>query len=621
VNAPFAPSPEETGRAVGLLQANALAPLEPVARDLARRYPQHPLGWILLGALLGRQARWAEALGPLQRAAELQPGQPELHTNVGNACRALERFEEAEASYRRALALAPDHFDALIQLAQLQTEFNRLSEAEASYLAALRARPDDAQACFHLAMVLKWQERWIDAERWFRRADALKPGSAVVHDMLGQVLLEQGRAVEALQEARRALELEPDSPHLLHRCLFTANNVPGTSLEGVRPEALHFGALAARAAPRPYTTWRCDNRPKQLRVGLVSGDFRRHAVATFLKSVVDHAEAHGVELVAYTTDPHEDDVTAALKPRFARWRSIAQASTADAAKLVREDGVHILIDLAGHTAYHRLDVFAQAPAPVQASWLGSIATTGVPRIRYVITDPHATQEGDAAHFTETPWPLPHSWACYAPPGGDQPVGPLPARANGYVTFGSFNNLPKLSEPTVRAWAAVLQAVPTARLYLKNRQLGSPGVAALVRARFEAEGVAPDRLLLQGPVDSTAGHLSEYGKIDIGLDPFPYPGCTTSVEAHFMGVPVVVLRGAPGLLRLGESIAHNLGLADWVARDEADYVARAARAAQDLDALEALRGALRPRMEASALLNAPLWAEGFFAALWEMWRRR
>lgn len=621
MNAPLAPSPEETRRAVDLFQAGAYAELEPVARGLAHRYAQHPLGCILLGALYRKQGRFQEALAPLQRVAALLPDQPEPHTNLGGALHGLQRFAEAEACYRHALSLRPDHLDTLLQLAELQAELNRLPEAETTYLAALRVNPNDAQTCFRLGGVLGWQERWIDAEQWYRRADSLQPGSATVHGTLSQVLLEQGRAVEALDEARSALALDPDSPHFLHRYLFTAAHTPEPGLQGVRPQALHFGAIAARAAPRPYSTWRCDAKPKRLRVGLVSGDFRRHAVPTFLQSFLGHIETHGVEFVAYSTDPHEDDVTAALKPRFARWRSIAAASTAEAAKVIRDDGVHVLIDLAGHTAYHRLDVFAQVPAPVQASWLGSIATTGVREIRYVITDPYATQDGDAEHFTEQPWVLPHSWACYAPPGGGQPVAPLPARANGFITFGSFNNMPKLSEPVVRTWAAVLQAVPTARLYLKNRQMGSPGLADFVRSRFAAAGIDPERLTLQGPLASTAGHLGEYGKVDIALDPFPYPGCTTSVEAHYMGVPVLGLRGAPGLLRLGESISRNLGLGDWVARDEADYVAKAVRAAQDLDALEALRGALRARIEASTLLDAPRWAEGFCAALWEMWRSR
>ncbi|TWO67842.1 tetratricopeptide repeat protein [Caenimonas sedimenti] len=621
MNAPLAPSPDETRRAVGLFQADALAELEPLARGFTQRYAQHPLGWMLLGALLKKQGRLPEALAPMQRAAELLPDKAELHNNLGSTYQGLQRFEEAEACYRRALVAQPAHFDALYNLAQLQSGLNRLPEAEANYLAALRLNPDDAQACFSLAVVLAWQERWIDAEPWYRRAIALKPGSAMVHDTLGHALLEQGRALDALAEGRRALEIDPDSMQLLSNFLFTANYAPATEATGLRPQARRFGELAALAAPRPYTTWRCDAQPKLLRVGLVSGDFRRHAVATFLQSVLAHADAHGVELVAYSTNAHEDDVTAALKPRFARWRSIATSSLADAAKAIRDDGVHILIDLAGHTGHHRLDVFAQAPAPVQVSWLGSIASTGVRQIRHVLTDPHATQPGDAVHFAEQPWALPESWACYAPPGGDQPVHPLPARANGFITFGSFNNLPKLSEPTVRTWAAVLQAVPGAHLYLKNRQLGSPGMQAQVRARFEAHGIAAERMTLQGPVASTAGHLSEYSKLDIALDPFPYPGCTTSVEAHYMGVPVLTLRGSGALLRLGESIARNLGLEDWIASDEADYVEKAVRAARDLDRLEQLRRELRPRMEASALLNAPRWAGGFFAALWEMWRRR
>jgi protein O-GlcNAc transferase len=238
---------------------------------------------------------------------------------------------------------------------------------------------------------------------------------------------------------------------------------------------------------------------------------------------------------------------------------------------------------------------------------------------YVLGDPHAIPAGFEQHFSEAVWRLPDSYLCLTVPASPVKVAPLPALTSGQVTFGSFNNLTKMNDAVVAVWARILKAVPDSRLLLKTKQLGDPVICAKTRQRFAACGITPDRLLLGGTLASREDHLAAYNKVDIALDTFPYPGVTTSVEALWMGVPVLSLQGDRFMSCTAGSIAHNAGLPDWIAVDEDDYVARAVAFASDLERLAALRAGLRQQVLASPLFDAPRFARNFEDALWGMWQ--
>jgi Predicted O-linked N-acetylglucosamine transferase, SPINDLY family len=282
--------------------------------------------------------------------------------------------------------------------------------------------------------------------------------------------------------------------------------------------------------------------------------------------------------------------------------------------------VHVLIDLSGHTHHNRLPVFAWKPSPVQASWLGYFATTGVAEMNYLLADPYVAPSGEEDSFTETIWRLPESYLCFTAPVYDLDVFPLPALTTGYITFGCFNNLVKMNDAVVALWVRVLQAVPDSRLFLKTKQLNDPKVCNITRQIFTERGISPDRLLMEGS-SPRAELLAAYRKVDIALDPFPYPGGTTSVEGLWMGVPVITRRGERFLSHVGETIAHNAGLADWIATDDDEYVAKAVEHTADLERLAALRAGLRQQVLASPVFDAPRFARNFEAVLWGMWRAR
>lgn len=614
-----APSADEARQAVDLFRQGLDAQVVPLAQALAHKYPQHGLGWMLLAASLARQQKYAEALQPAERAVQLMPDRAELHSNLGIAYYRLERLAEAERCYRSALALQPAHAQALFNLGRLQTRLERYAESAATFGLLVQAHPEDGEAHAELGIAQAGLERWVAAEQSHRRALALGHRDTVVLDHLARSLMEQARPHEALAMLREAIALQPEAPRLLGNFLFTRNHVPGEEQPGLPPEAIRFGeALRAVAGP-PRTAWNCQPGPDVLRVGLVSADLRRHPVASFLHGFVGHAAAHKLALYAYSTRSGEDAVTARLKPRFAGWCDVAGLDAQGAADRIAQDGIHVLFDLSGHTAGNRLDVFALSPAPVQVTWLGVPATTGLPAIQYMLSDPHASGPGDQAWFSERLWPLPESWFCYAPLEPAPEVAPLPALANGHLTFGSFNSMTKINDGVVRTWAKLLHAAVGSRLLLRNWQLQDPALAQQLRERFALHGIAPERLEFEGPIVSLASHLAQYARVDIALDTFPYVGGTTTTEALYMGVPVLTLRGSGRMLRLGESLLQLAGLPEWIAADEDDYVARGAGFASDLQGLARVRAGLRSRVSATALLDGERFARQFAEATWSLWR--
>jgi len=282
--------------------------------------------------------------------------------------------------------------------------------------------------------------------------------------------------------------------------------------------------------------------------------------------------------------------------------------------------VHVLLDLSGHTIHNRLPMFAYQPAPVQASWLGYLATTGVAAIDYLIADSWTLPTTDEASFTEKIWRLPETYLCFTPPEVEVAVSPLPALTEGCVTFGSFNSLTKMTDEVVALWARVLAAVPGSRLYLKTRQLKESAIRQSIIECYAAHGIESDQLILEDVVPGRAEHLATYHRVDIALDPFPYPGITTSAEALWMGVPVLTLAGGRFLSRQGVGLLMNTGLPEWVASDPDDYVARAALHAGDLQGLAALRASLRDRFLASPICDAKRFARHFELALEGMWKK-
>ena len=559
-----------------------------------------------------------DSVANLRRAVELDPTMADAHYNLANVL-LPGQADEAIRHYRLALAHRPGFVEAHHNLGNLLERTGRVREAIASYRAALAHRPDFVNAVTNLGLALNNVGELGEAGACLERAIALRPDYAPGYGNLGNVLMNLGRFDEAIAAYRRGIAIDPHA-WSNHSGLLMAMNYGPSSNAGQRLEqARRFGELLTTSIASYFTKWTSAPEPARLRVGFVSGDLRQHPVGYFMSGLMKHLDRSRVDAFAYPTQALEDELTTSLRAEFTAWKPIVGIDDETAAALIHEDGVHVLVDLSGHTAHNRLPMFAHRPAPVQATWLGYFATTGMAQIDWWIADPHVVPEAETSQFVEAIQRLPDSYLCFSVPAeAPVEVAAPPCLATGHVTFGSFNNLAKLNDAVVALWARVLQAVPGSRLLLKALHFADEGARARTLRRFADAGIDGGRLVLEGPAPRRE-LLRAYERVDIALDPFPYPGGTTSVESLWMGVPVVTRRGDRFLSHVGESIAHAAGLADWIAGDDDDYVAKAARFAADPAHLAELRHSMRARLTDSPLFDAARFARNFEAILWDMWR--
>ncbi|MCG6932184.1 MAG: tetratricopeptide repeat protein, partial [Gallionella sp.] len=574
----------------------------------------YSMGLALLGLRMSDNA-----MACFQIALKINPNLTEAHYGMGLALQDLGLFEGAVESYHRALKIHPDYAEGYCGLCLAQKELGLLDVALANCRRALELKPDFAEAHCNLGIILNELHQYESAVSSCRRALEIKPDMAEAHCNLGNFLKNLGQFDGAEACFRRALEIDPEHTNARGGLLFTLNYTVSHSPAHYLDQARQYGLIVSAKVGTRFTSWQCSAQPERLRVGLVSGDMRKHSVGHFLEGLLAHIDSSRIELIAYPTYHIEDELTARIRPYFSAWRPLYGNGDEAAARLIHADGVHVLIDVSGHTGHNRLPVFAWKPAPVQVTWLGLPTTTGVAEIDYVLGDAWSIPTEFENQFSEAVWRMPDSYLCLTVPDSPVTVAALPARSNGYVTFGSFNNLTKMTDAVVAVWARILESVPDSRLLLKTRQLNDPATVAKTRQRFVACGIEPDRLILSGTFSSRDEHLATYNKVDIALDTFPYPGVTTSAEALWMGVPVLSLRGNRFLSRTAESIARNTGLPDWIAADEDEYVAKAVAFSSDLDMLAALRAVLREQVLASPLFDAPRFARNFEDALWGMWQ--
>jgi predicted O-linked N-acetylglucosamine transferase (SPINDLY family) len=620
--------------------------LEAAARALIARDPRSAGGWKALGVALGAQGRHPEALEAKQQAVALAPQDPEARLNLGNALlaagdfdEAVRRFHEAarlqpasprawqtlarvllgrhrhaqaEEPLRRIVALQPESADAHNALGNVLRELHRMPEAAACYRRALQLQPGLAVAENNLANTLADLGQVAAAEAAYRRALQLDPKLGEVSSNLGNLLKDQGRLAEAQDCYRRALALAPEFAGAWSNLLLALNHDAKLPIEEALAEARRFGAAMQQRAGKPLVgAARRHDGP--LRVGFASGDLRAHPVGYFLQAWLPHVDRSRIALLAYPTVTREDPVTARLRPHFTQWRSIAGLSPEAAARAIHADGIDVLVDLAGHTAHNALPVFAWKPAPVQVSWLGYFATTGLPAMDWLLADEASVPDAHRGHFTERIWKLRDTRLCFAPPADAPAVAPLPLLRNGHVTFGCYQNLGKVNDPVLRLWAKVLARVPHAQLRLQNKVLGDPASRDAFVQRLRGHGIAPERVRMQGNMPRAA-YLAAHGEVDFFLDTFPFPGGTTTCEALWMGVPTLTLEGDRLLARQGSALLQAAGLPDWVARSEDEYVEKAERFAGNTSALQALRAGLREQVRRSPLFDGARFAQRLTEAL-------
>jgi predicted O-linked N-acetylglucosamine transferase (SPINDLY family) len=602
--------------------------------EAARTEPDTAAHHTNLGIALAARRRFDEALPPLRRARTLDPNNADIAYNAGTALHALGRHAEAVAEYATAIALAPAHADACNNLGVVLKELGEFAAAAEAFDAALAARPAFAAARNNAGSLARTLGRMDDAQRHYRAALDLLSGEAAAgnplldtersatYNNLGNVLKDTGALDAAVDCYRQALACDAGNlvahSNLAYALTFQSDDGYALLAECRRLAAHHEAPL--RAGPRAHR-----NAPmpeKRLRIGYVSADFRDHCQSLFTVPLFAHHDHGPFEIVCYSSVERPDAMTRRLARHTDLWRDVRELDDDRLASLIRDDRIDVLIDLTMHMADGRPLLFARRPAPVQVAWLAYPGTTGSDAIGYRLTDPWLDPiDGGAARgddrYSERSIRLPDSFWCYDALSDEPAATALPVLRNGYVTFGCLNNPCKLTPHTMRLWARVLGAVPESRL----RLLAPEGRARdRIAAGLTLQGISAERVEFVA-FRPRREYLRTYHEIDLALDTFPYNGHTTSLDALWMGVPVVTRVGTTPAARGGLSQLSNLGLRELAAYTDDDYVQAATALANDVDRLSALRAGLRARMQASPLMQAGRFArhiEQAYRAMWREW---
>ncbi|MEY9185913.1 putative O-linked N-acetylglucosamine transferase (SPINDLY family) [Bradyrhizobium sp. USDA 326] len=561
-----------------------------------------------------------EAIESYDRALAIDGNLAEAHNGRGGALCRLRNYDEALTSLNRALSIKPDYAAALANRAVALRELRRFDEAMADCDRAIALAPDDVNGWLWRANVLLQTQQMAQAMDDCERALAIAPDSAQAHLVLGLCLAGLGRVDEALVSFDSALDIQPDLESAISSKIFTLDFVADASVEQHQQARQvwweRVGAKIASEAAAPHHNSLDPDR--RLVLGYVSSDFNAHSAAFIFKPVLQHHDRAQFEIVCYSCSSKMDTTTSEFQGIADRWRDASQWADDRLAAEIRADRVDILIDLSGHTRGNRLGVFARKPAPIQVHGWGHGTGTGLPTIDYLFSDPVAIPAAVRHLFAETVIDLP-CFVTLAPLPAGLARAEAPALSNGFVTFGVFNRISKISDEAAEVWSRILERVPGSRLLIKDVALDDQLVRDKLLARFAACRLPVERVDLLGAT-LRSEHLASFNRVDIALDPFPQNGGVSTLEALQMGVPVVAKLGNSLPSRAAGAILSALGLRDWVAESDEAYVEIAAGRAARIGELDQLRRELPGQINAAAAGNPVSYARAVDDAYRAMWIR-
>lgn len=606
------------------------------------------------GLELAFRGERASGLELLQCAVARYPESSLLQHALGTALSAAGDYEGAISHHQQAVALSADEPIFLFNLAFALESCKRYEEAGVAYRTAWELDRNYARAAMGYARTLTARQHYWQAVRVLQDAVRFLPERAELLADLANALIFAGEPERALLYYRVTFEKMPDDRKLAANFLYAllmvreiAPVIIAEELEcwaGVPPLLNMVSGAAGQLAPldparvsgyhrevghRIESNNRGDAAPlvmapglsPRLRIGYISSDLYNHPMGYLMQGVLPNHDRSRFEVTVFSPFSERDGLTAQLKQAVDHWIVLDPADRNRSAELVRGAELDMLVELSGHTGDNWLDICARRLAPLQMTWGGYPSTTGLAAMDYIIADLVSLPPEDVPYYTEKPLRIPRGYACFIPPDGLPLPVPLPALSCGQITFGSFLTLHKLTSTTVSLWSRVLQAVPDARLYLKARALCDPDVVQEVLGKFAGQGVDPGRITVAAGSPRLA-MMEEYGRIDMVLDPVPYQGGVTILEAAWMGVPTLLLRGSrPPFIRHGENYLVQMGMQEWIAASEDDYIAKAVHWSRHLPHLSAMRQGLRQQMAASPICDTVGFTRDLETAFEQVWRQQ
>ena len=575
--------------------------------------------WLNYGASKFGMGNFQEAIIAYNKCISINVNYAEAWSNLGNVFQELKQYEQSITSYKKAISINPDYAEAWSNLGNVFQALKQYKQSLTSYNKAISINPDHAEAWFNRGNALQHLNQYEQSLASYDKAISINSDYAEAWSNRGNLLISICHYDLAEASFREAIRIDPNNLISRNSLLFSLNYFPSPTHQLALAEAKLYGSKVSISSTPKFTSFNTPINSKRLRIGFMSGDLHNHPVGYFVEGLIEKLDPIQFELHAFPTRILTDDLTDRIRPFFSKWTPIYGISDFDAASLIHQAGIHVLIDLSGHTAHNRLPVFSFKPAPTQVSWLGYFATTGLPEMDYFLGDPYTSPVNEENQFSEAIWWLDKTWFCMKPPNYQLPVSELPAKINGFITFGSLSNISKVNDEVLATWAAVLHRIPSSKLFMKAKQLDDSVLRGNLLKKFKALEISADRIIFEG-LESREYYFKSYNKIDIILDTFPYPGGTTSVDALWMGVPVLTMKGNRFLSHLGESIAINSGNADWIAEDIENYVEKAVEFSINIELLAQLRNSLRGRVLESPLFDNLRFAKDFGDALWGMWNQ-
>ncbi|MCL7487984.1 MAG: tetratricopeptide repeat protein [Desulfobulbaceae bacterium] len=618
---------------------------------ILKSHPDHPDANHLLGVLYHQTGQHETGLKLIRKAIRIRPDFAVYHLSLGNIFLDQKKPEKASLSYQKSIDLRPGYAQAYLNLGSAYDEMGRLDAAIACFQKAIESAPDFASAYNNLGNALTKKEKLDEALFFLNKAVELSPGLYEGFNNLGNALVKQLKLDEALEMFRRAVSLYPgyskaytnmanvytlmgeqekaiacyrealaaDSGNYdAHTGLvFALNYLPDISPQEIYRESCEWARRHTSVPPCPRLKIQRKEAERKLRIGYVSADFNTHPVASFMLPVLEAHDRTKVEIFCYYSRQYYDEISRQCEALSDHWLQCEKMSDNALAERIRSDRIDILVDLSGHTAGNRLLVFARKPAPLQVSWLGDIATTGLKTMDYRLTSIDASPPGSENYFTEKLYRFTdHLWWCYRPQADMPDVQPSPAFANNCITFGYTNNFAKITPELIAIMIEILKKTPGSRLAMAGVPGGSARSALL--AEFIDNGIGKERLVIHGKM-ALAAYWAFHSDIDIAFDSFSYNGGTTTCDALWLGVPVVTRMGETFASRMGYAIVKNIGLPELAAETWEEYVNIATSLADKREKLNNLRLSMRQRMINSPICDVPGFTKDLETAYGRMWK--
>ena len=583
----------------------------------ARMNPNVGFVWFRQGKLLNGLKRYAESIPALEKAISL-PGQlGDYYYEYGLSLHMTKRFQEALVHYEKALSMGYETAALHCNRGVIYKDLRKGGDSIMAFHKAVTMDPSNVSYLNNLGAAALELGLNSEALECFEQAVEKNPKLPTARNNIGNLLKDRARGMDALPQYRKSMELNPDDRDAPSNYLLCHMYIPDMDPKLVFEEHKKWGISTTKKFP-PAFKFKPREAGAKIRVGFLSADLCHHPVAYFMEPIFRGYDRERFEFVAYGDQRKSDEFSARFAKQVDLWRETSSYDERALAKLIHEDRVDILFELAGHTAYNRLGVFALKPAPLQVSYLGYPGSTGLPTMDFRITDAFADPRGTTDHLhTEKLIRVPECAWCFEPDAAAPEVSPLPALKNGFVTFGCFNNMAKLNPALFETWAEILLRVPGSHLRLKARTLTDDGVRKELMAYFTDRGIEENRLDFFGHTRKIIEHLSHYHSVDIALDSFPYHGTTTTCEAMWMGCPVVTRAGKTHVSRVGVSLLSAVGLQEFITDTREDYIEKAVALAGQTERLEELRTGMRERLRESVLMDEKRFVQGFEKALLEM----